>query len=67
MADLPVESMTTGGLLWFTDLTITDPYYALPLLTAATFLASLEVTILVLTLTMPFNYTIWERFQPFWR
>jgi YidC/Oxa1 family membrane protein insertase len=43
MANLPVESMTTGGLLWFTDLTITDPYYALPVLTCVTFLATMEL------------------------
>jgi len=43
MANLPVTSMTTGGLLWFTDLTIPDPFYALPLLTAGTFLLTMEV------------------------
>ena len=43
MAELPVASMTTGGLLWFTDLTIADPYYALPLMTAATLLVTIEV------------------------
>lgn len=35
MANLPVESLKTGGLWWFTDLTVTDPYYLLPLLTSA--------------------------------
>ncbi|XP_029049180.1 mitochondrial inner membrane protein OXA1L [Osmia bicornis bicornis] len=34
MANLPVESLKTGGLWWFTDLTITDPYYLLPLFTS---------------------------------
>lgn len=43
MANLPVESMKFGGVLWFTDLTIPDPYYALPLLTMGTFLCTLEV------------------------
>lgn len=42
MANLPVDSMTTGGMAWFTDLTIPDPYYALPVLTMATFLCTLE-------------------------
>jgi len=32
MANLPVESMKEGGLFWFTDLTLADPYYILPLL-----------------------------------
>jgi len=43
MAYLPVESLTTGGILWFTDLTVPDPYYALPLMTMASLLATLEV------------------------
>ena len=43
MANLPVESLTTGGLLWFVDLTVTDNFYGLPLLTAATFWLTLEV------------------------
>lgn len=43
MAELPVESMQTGGLLWFTDLTASDPYYILPLTASATMLATLEL------------------------
>jgi YidC/Oxa1 family membrane protein insertase len=43
MATLPVESMTRGGILWFVDLTVPDPYYVLPLLTCATMLATIEV------------------------
>lgn len=43
MANLPVQSMTTGGAAWFTDLTIPDPYYALPLITMATFFITIEV------------------------
>merc|ERR1712170_173571 len=35
MANLPVESMCDGGLFWFTDLTMPDPYCILPLLTAS--------------------------------
>nr|VZI38909.1 unnamed protein product [Spirometra erinaceieuropaei] len=31
MASLPVASMQTGGLAWFTDLTLCDPFYLLPL------------------------------------
>ncbi|RYP58274.1 hypothetical protein DL769_009035 [Monosporascus sp. CRB-8-3] len=31
MASIPVPSMETGGLAWFTDLTIHDPYYILPI------------------------------------
>ncbi|PIO54904.1 hypothetical protein TELCIR_23721, partial [Teladorsagia circumcincta] len=28
--------LSTGGTAWFTDLTIADPYYALPLISALT-------------------------------
>ena len=43
MANLPVESMKTGGILWFHDLTLPDQFYAMPLLTMATFLLTIEV------------------------
>ncbi|XP_067951179.1 mitochondrial inner membrane protein OXA1L-like [Watersipora subatra] len=43
MATLPVPSMTTGGLYWFTDLTIADPYFILPMMTAATLLITIEL------------------------
>ena len=43
MANLPVESMKTGGMLWFTDLTIPDPYFLLPVMTAATLFLTIEV------------------------
>ena len=43
MAELPVESMKTGGLYWFTDLTIPDPAYVLPLVACLTFISNVEV------------------------
>ncbi|XP_061197527.1 mitochondrial inner membrane protein OXA1L-like isoform X1 [Saccostrea echinata] len=43
MATYPVESMKTGGILWFTDLTATDPYLGLPLLTSATLIAIIQI------------------------
>ncbi|KAF2358042.1 Membrane insertase YidC/Oxa1 C-terminal [Trinorchestia longiramus] len=42
-AALPVASFTTGGILWFTDLTIADPYYALPILTSITMYLTIQV------------------------
>ena len=36
MCNTPVESMKSGGLLWFPELTVADPFLALPLLTATT-------------------------------
>ena len=43
MANVPIESMKTGGMLWFTDLTVPDPYYVLPVLSCASFMATIEV------------------------
>ncbi|XP_005103513.1 mitochondrial inner membrane protein OXA1L [Aplysia californica] len=42
MANLPVESMKTGGVLWFPDLTVTEVFYGLPLMTAFTFWLTIE-------------------------
>ena len=36
MTGAPVESLSTGGILWFTDLTLADPLCVLPVLTATT-------------------------------
>ncbi|KAI1480331.1 60Kd inner membrane protein-domain-containing protein [Daldinia eschscholtzii] len=35
MATLPVPSLETGGLAWFSDLTVHDPYYILPMTSIA--------------------------------
>lgn len=43
LATAKVPSLTHGGMLWFTDLTVPDPYYALPVLASATFLATVEL------------------------
>ena len=43
MANLPVESMCTGGLYWFTDLTVCDPFYLLPLMTSTTLFLQLKL------------------------
>src|SRR5215210_7332554 len=37
-------SFTEGGLLWFQDLSSMDPYYILPILSAVTMFASMEIT-----------------------
>jgi YidC/Oxa1 family membrane protein insertase len=42
MAAAKVPSLMEGGALWFTDLTIPDSTYALPLLASATFLLTVE-------------------------
>lgn len=43
MANYPVDGFSTGGLSWFTDLSQQDPYCALPILTAATFVAFIRL------------------------
>ena len=43
MANAPVESMTTGGLFWFTDLTVPDQFFLLPIITSCTMLLTIEV------------------------
>lgn len=44
MANLPIESFKTGGMLWFTDLTVPDPFYILPLITSVSLFCTLEVS-----------------------
>ena len=48
MAAVPVESMKTGGLFWFTDLTLPDPYFALPFMACFTFIVTMEVHVKIL-------------------
>ncbi|XP_016335071.1 mitochondrial inner membrane protein OXA1L [Sinocyclocheilus anshuiensis] len=43
MAYLPVPSLQTGGLWWFTDLTAADPFYILPIAVTGTMFAILEL------------------------
>lgn len=43
MTSYPVEDMATQGLLWFKDLTLADPYYALPVMTASTLFVVLRL------------------------
>ena len=35
--------MTEGGVYWFTDLTVADPYYLLPIASSAVFLLTVEL------------------------
>ncbi|XP_072410686.1 mitochondrial inner membrane protein OXA1L isoform X2 [Chiloscyllium punctatum] len=43
MAYLPVPSLQTGGLWWFTDLTAADPFYLLPVVVTGTMWGILEL------------------------
>ena len=46
MAVAPLDSMKTGGMAWFSDLTVTDPTYTLPLIACGVFIANIQVWIL---------------------
>lgn len=46
MASTPVESLKTGGLFWFQDLTVPDQYFAMPIITSFTLWATIEVIFL---------------------
>ena len=43
MANCPVESMKSGGLFWFTDLTLQDPFFALPVITCGSIFLHLQM------------------------
>lgn len=43
MSNTPVESLREGGMWWFTDLTVPDQFYALPIITSLTLWATIEV------------------------
>ena len=43
MANLPVPGLDTGGFLWVKDLTVSDPYLLLPVVTALLFHLSVKV------------------------
>ena len=43
MTGLPVTGMSTEGMLWFQNLTVADPYYALPVLASLSFMAVMQV------------------------
>ena len=55
MAAVPVESMKSGGALWFTDLTVPDPYYILPVLACGSFVASIEVHMKVCVMSVVYE------------
>ncbi|XP_060076383.1 mitochondrial inner membrane protein OXA1L-like [Ylistrum balloti] len=43
MTNVPVESLKSGGLGWVTDLTVPDPLFILPILTASTLFLTVEL------------------------
>lgn len=43
MANVPVDSLRTGGIFWFSDLTVPDQFFALPVITSLTLWATIEL------------------------
>jgi YidC/Oxa1 family membrane protein insertase len=43
LSETAPQALQDGGMLWFTNLAVPDPFWGLPLCTAATFLATIEV------------------------
>ncbi|KAJ3360805.1 Mitochondrial inner membrane protein oxa1l [Kappamyces sp. JEL0680] len=43
MAEIPLPGLSTGGALWFTDLTLTDPYFILPVAASGAMILSMEL------------------------
>lgn len=43
MAGVPVQSLKHGGIWWFTDLTVPDPYYILPCIACLTIYITLKL------------------------
>ncbi|KAL3284431.1 hypothetical protein HHI36_018590 [Cryptolaemus montrouzieri] len=43
MSNIPVESLKTGGLWWFTDLTLPDQFFVMPVVTSLTLWLTIEL------------------------
>jgi hypothetical protein len=55
---LPLESFKYGGLWWFTDITMRDPYFILPIVTVITLGVTLQVVLYFKALYFMFIYLI---------
>lgn len=52
MSALPVPSFENGGILWFTDLTVADPLFILPIVTGVIMMAGMRVCLTILILAL---------------
>ena len=43
MTNVPVESMMHGGIFWFKDLILPDPYFILPVITCGTMYLTIKI------------------------
>jgi YidC/Oxa1 family membrane protein insertase len=55
MAAIPVPSMETGGFWWITDLTVSDPFFVLPIASGILFIQALRVRSLEILHAHPFR------------
>ena len=62
MSTLPVPGMETGGILWFSDLSLADPYFLLPAMTSGIMFFTFKVyprTLSFVLLLMHLSSTKW--------
>jgi YidC/Oxa1 family membrane protein insertase len=45
LSKLPAPGMSTDGWAWFTDLTVADPYYLLPVMTGGVLFVLMKVSV----------------------
>ena len=64
MSHLPVPGLETGGLLWMQDLTVSDPYFILPVMTAGAYYYTFKVGKILQCLT---QYIYLYPLQSAWR
>ncbi|CAG8517786.1 12553_t:CDS:2 [Ambispora gerdemannii] len=55
MCNLPVPGFREGGIAWFTDLTMKDPYFVLPLLSSFGFITIIEAVVLYIATSSFFS------------
>ncbi len=59
MATLPVPGLETGGLLWLKDLTVRDPYFILPVVTAGAFYLVMRVRVQISSCLYSRSKSLW--------
>jgi YidC/Oxa1 family membrane protein insertase len=52
MSTLPVPGMEAGGILWFSDLSLADPYFLLPAMTSGVMYLTFKVSMICITLRL---------------
>lgn len=58
MSSLPVPGFAEGGTLWFTNLAVADPYFLLPIGTAAILHLVIKVSLYLIPAFLHQNFTV---------